>query len=92
LFKIRYKVNKSSKAVIKFDSFIPNMDDISNSFNFVDFELNYKLNDKINFIFIANNILNIKSFNQIQNNDFSSYITRTNLIQQYFLLNMEYTF
>ena len=68
------------------------MDDISNSFNFVDFELNYKLNDKINFIFIANNILNIKSFNQIQNNDFSSYITRTNLIQQYFLLNMEYTF
>lgn len=92
VFKLRYKINKTYKASIKWDCFIPNIKNTSNTFSFIDFEINYKLNDKINFILIGNNLLNLKYFNQIQNNDFSSYTTKSNLIQQYFLLNMEYTF
>ncbi|CAM3800876.1 hypothetical protein FLGE108171_15420 [Flavobacterium gelidilacus] len=91
-YKIRYKINKKYKASIKWDVFIPNIKNKSNNYNFVDFELNYKLNDKINFILAGNNLLNLKYFKQIENNDFSSFISTTNLTQQFFLFNMEYTF
>ncbi|MDR7208343.1 hypothetical protein [Flavobacterium piscis] len=91
-FKIRCKINKKYKASIKWNVFMPDFNDKSNAYNFVDFELNYKLNDKINFILVGNNLLNLKYFNQVENNDFSSYVSTTNLTQQFFLLNMEYTF
>lgn len=91
-FKIRYKINKKCKTSLKWDFFSPNLMNKSNSYDFVDFELNYKLNNKINFTLAGNNLLNIEYFNQIENNDFSSFVSKTNLTQQLFLLNMEYSF
>lgn len=91
-FKIRYKLSKKSNVSLKSDFYLPNLKNSANHYNFLDFEYKYKLNDKINCIMIANNLLNLKSFNQVENNDFSSYISQTNLTQRFFLLNIEYSF
>lgn len=91
-FETRYKISKKSKTSIKWDLFAPDLKNKTNSYNFIDFEYQYKLNDKINFIFVANNLLNLNKFNQIENNDFSTYVSKTNLTQRFFLLNIEYNF
>ena len=91
-FKVRYKLNKKIKASIKWDAFYPNLNDKVNNYNFLDYELTYKLNDNLNFIFIASNLLNVKSFNQVENNDFSVFSSKTNLTERMVLLYVEYTF
>jgi hypothetical protein len=91
-FSMRTRISKKSIASLKSDFFIPNLSNSSNNYHFVDFEGTYKWNDKINFTFLANNLLNLKRFNQVENNDFSSYISQTNLTKRFFLLNMEFTF
>ena len=91
-FSMRTRISKKSIASLKSDFFIPNLSNGSNNYHFVDFEGTYKWNDKINFTFLANNLLNLKRFNQVENNDFSSYISQTNLTKRFFLLNMEFTF
>ena len=91
-FKISYKINKKSRSSLQTDVFIPNLQKNSNQYNFIDFEYYYTYSDKINFIIVANNLLNLKTFNQAETNDFSSFSSQTNLTQRYFLINMEYNF
>lgn len=91
-FKVRYKLNKKINTSLKWDLYIPNLNKKSNNYNFVDLECYYKLNKNINFIFVANNLININTFREVENNDFSTYISEINLTQRFFLLNMEYTF
>ena len=91
-FKISYKINKKSRSSLQTDVFVPNLKEISNRYNFIDFEYYYTFSDKINFIIVANNLLNLKTFNQVETNDFSSFSSQTNLTQRYFLINMEYNF
>ena len=91
-FKINYKINKKSRSSLQTDVFIPNLQKNSNQYNFIDFEYYYTFSDKINFIIVANNLLNLKTFNQAETNDFSSFSSQTNLTQRYFLINMEYNF
>ena len=89
--KIRYKINKKNNASLKSDLFVTNLKS-NNNYNFIDFEYRYKFNDQVIFMLIANNLLNIDSFNQVENNDFSNFISKTNLTQRFFLFNIEYNF
>lgn len=91
-FKVRYKISKKSNVVLKSDWFLPDMKENSNSYNFVDFEYYFKWNDKLNFIVVGNNLMNLKNFSQYQNNDFSKYVSQTNLTSRFILLSMEYSF
>lgn len=91
-FKIRYKINKKFNSSIKSELYFPDLEKTSNNYNFIDLEFKYKFSDKLNFILIANNLLNIKNFNQSQNNDFSSFTSQTNLTQRFVLLNAEFNF
>ena len=90
--KVRYKFTKKINTSLKWDAYIPNLKDKVNNYNFLDYELTYKFKKNLNFIFVANNLLNVRSFNQIENNDFSVFISKTNLTERFLLLNIEYTF
>jgi hypothetical protein len=91
-FSMRTRISKKSSTTLKSDFFVPNLKKSTNSYHFVDLEYDYKWNEKMNFALLANNLLNLKSFDQFENNDFSSYISQTNLTQRFFLIKMEYTF
>ncbi|MVO08758.1 hypothetical protein GOQ30_06220 [Flavobacterium sp. TP390] len=91
-FKVRYKINKKINGNIKWDSYIPNLDNKNNNYNFLDFECYYAITKKLNFIFLANNLLNINSYKEFDNTDFSTYNSEINLTQRFFLLNVEYNF
>lgn len=91
-FSMRTRISKKSSATLKSDFFIPNLSNSSNSYHFVDLECGYKFNDNINLTLLANNLLDLKSFNQVENNDFSAYISQTNLTKRFFLINVEFTF
>jgi hypothetical protein len=91
-FKVRYKISKKSNVVLKSDWFLPDLKENSNSYNFVDFEYYFKWNDKLNFIVVGNNLMNLKNFSQYQNNDFSKFVSQTNLTSRFILLSMEYSF
>lgn len=91
-FKVRYKISKKSNVVLKSDWFLPDLKENSNSYNFVDFEYYFKWNDKLNFIVVGNNLMNLKNFSQYQNNDFSKFVSQTNLTSRFIVLSMEYSF
>ena len=91
-FKISYKISKKSRSSIQTDVFIPSIKKSTNRYNFIDIEYYYTFSEKINFIFVANNLLNLQTFNQAETNDFSSFVSQTNLTQRYFLFNVEYHF
>ena len=91
-FKVRYKINKKINGNIKWDSYIPNLDNKNNNYNFLDFECYYSMTKKLNFILLANNLLNINSYKEFDNTDFSTYNSEINLTQRFFLLNVEYNF
>ncbi|MDG2432699.1 hypothetical protein [Flavobacterium sp.] len=91
-FKVRYKISKKSNIVLKSDLFVPDIKENRNAYNFVDFEYYFKWNDKLNFIVVGNNLMNLRNFSQYQNNDFSKYISQTNLTSRFILLSMEYSF
>ncbi len=91
-FKVRYKMSKKSNVVLKSDWFLPDLKENSISYNFVDFEYYFKWNDKLNFIVVGNNLMNLKNFSQYQNNDFSKFVSQTNLTSRFILLSMEYSF
>lgn len=90
--KLRYKISKKSNVVLKSDWFLPDLKENSNSYNFIDFEYYFKWNDKLSFIVVGNNLMNLKNFSQYQNNDFSKFVSQTNLTSRFILLSMEYSF
>lgn len=91
-FKVKWKISKNSSCNLKSDFFIPNLKNKSNTYHFLDYEYKYKFNEKINLTLIANNILNLKTYNQVENNDFSNYTSETNLTPRLAFLVVEYSF
>ena len=90
-FKIKYRISKKVSSSIKSDIYFLDLKEKS-YYNFVDFELKYKANDKTNFFFLGNNLLDFKYYKQKSNNDFSTYSSELNLMPRYFLVTMEYNF
>ena len=90
--KLKYKINKKSNCHLKIDLFLPDLNKKSNYYAFLDFEYNYKFSKNINFVVIGNNILNINSFSQVENNDFSIFISDINLTPRLFLVCANYRF
>lgn len=90
-FKIIVKPHKKWFALLSSDYYIPNLDK-KDSYLFLDATIRFTPNKIYEFSFKAKNMLNKKVFSQIETNDFSTTIFRSNLIQRYYMLNVSYTF
>ena len=92
-FKISLKPTKKWFILLSSDYFLPDTDNTSEKYMFLDASLRYRpINKRIEFNFVARNLLNENSFEQIQTSDFSTNIYRTNILHRYFLLNLSYNF
>lgn len=92
-FKIAIKPAGNISYSITQDYFVPNYKSYTN-FNFVDIDIKYK-SMKYNWLainFTAKNLLNIKTFTETNNSDFSSTIYSTNLLPRYFLISTNFSF
>ncbi len=88
-------LNPSKKWLVLFSSnyLLPNIKKKNERFFFLDFSVRYKpKNERLEFNFRANNILNENNIEQIQTSDFSTSIFRTNILPNHYLLNMTYSF
>jgi len=89
--KIKYKHSTSIFSVITGDYFIPNTNNTSNDYLFLDFSVIYKPKDKkYEFNLIGKNLLNNTIFSQIQTSDFSRNTLQNNLISRYIFVNFTY--
>jgi hypothetical protein len=89
--KIKYKHSLSIFSVITGDYFIPNTNNTSNDYLFLDFSVIYKPKDKkYEFNLIGKNLLNNTFFSQIQTSDFSRNTLQNNLISRYIFVNFTY--
>jgi len=92
-FKIILKPNKKWFVLLSSDYFLPNRENKSEDYLFLDASIRYRpKNRKFEFNFAAKNLLNENNFEQIQTSDFSTNIYRTNILPRYYLLNMTYNF
>lgn len=92
-FKVILKPSKKWFVLLSSDYFLPNRENKSKNYMFLDTTLRYKpKNKKFEFNFVAKNLLNENNFEQIQTSDFSTNIYRTNILPRYYLLNMTYNF
>ncbi|MEM0541270.1 hypothetical protein WFZ85_01455 [Flavobacterium sp. j3] len=89
--KIKYKHSSSIFYVINGDYFMPNTNNTSNDYLFLDFSVIYKpKGKKYEFNLIGKNLLNNTIFSQIQTADFSISTLQNNLISRYVFLNFTY--
>ncbi|WP_445452271.1 hypothetical protein [Flavobacterium sp. 25HG05S-40] len=89
--KIKYKHSASIFSVISGDYFMPNTNNTSNDYLFLDFSIIYKPKDKkYEFNLIGKNLLNNSVFSQIQTSDFSRNTLQNNLISRYVFINFTY--
>ena len=89
--KIKYKHSTSIFSVITGDYFIPNTNNTSNDYLFLDFSVIYKPKDKkYEFNLIGKNLLNNTIFSQIETSDFSRNTLQNNLISRYIFVNFTY--
>lgn len=92
-FKVVLKPSKKWFVLFSSDYFLPNRDNKSESYLFLDATLRYKPKNKnFEFNFVAKNLLNENNFEQIQTSDFSTSIYRSNILPRYYLLNIMYNF
>jgi hypothetical protein len=92
-FKIILKPSKKWFVLLSSDYFLPNRENKSESYLFLDATLQYRpKNKKFEFNFVVKNLLNENNFEQIQTSDFSTNIFRTNILPRYYLLNVMYNF
>ena len=92
-FKIKYKHSDRLFSVISNDSYIPNLKNRDNNYNFLDFSIIYRPSDKkYEFNLVGKNLLNNTIFNQIQITDFSVNTLQNNLISRYIFINFTYNF
>ena len=92
-FKILIKPEGSFTYSLIQDYFVTNTKTKTN-FNFIDFDIKYK-SQKIKCIsinFTAKNLLNIKTFTETNNSDFSITFYSTNLLPRYFLFTTSLNF
>lgn len=88
-------LNPTKRIFIKFSSnyFLPDFRKKSENFNFFDASIRYRpKNKRFEFEFIAKNLSNENNFEQVQVIDFSTNVSRTNILPRYMFLNMTYTF
>jgi hypothetical protein len=89
--KIKYKHSSSIFSVITADYFLPDTNNTSNAYLFLDFSVIYKPKDKkYEFNLIGKNLLNNTIFSQIQTSDFSRNTLQNNLISRYIFVNFTY--
>ncbi|TVZ27864.1 hypothetical protein JM83_2933 [Gillisia sp. Hel_I_86] len=92
-FKIILKPVKNWLVLLSSDYFLPNRNQKSENYMFLDATIRYRpKNKKLEFNFTAKNLMNEDNFEQIQTSDFSTNIYRTNILPRYYLLNMTYDF
>ena len=92
-FKIIVKPAKKWFILLSSDYFLPNRENKSEEYVFLDASIRYRpKNKKFEFNFVARNLLNENNFEQIQTSDFSTNIYRTNILPRYYLLNITYNF
>ena len=92
-FKIILKPTKKWFISLSSDYFLPNGENKSEYYIFLDASIRYRpKNKKFEFNFVAKNLLNEDNFEQIQISDYSTNIYKTNIIPRYYLLNMTYNF
>ncbi len=92
-FKLILKTNENWIYSITHDYFLTDIK-LNNNFNFIDFDLKYK-SPKLKWFslsFTGKNLLNIKTFSETNNSDFSSSIYSTNLLPRYFLVSGNFSF
>ena len=92
-FKILIKPIGNFTYSITQDYFVTNTKTKTN-FNFIDFDIKYKSQKTkwLSINFTAKNLLNIKTFTETNNNDFSTTFYSTNLLPRYFLFTTSLNF
>jgi hypothetical protein len=91
-FKLKYDVNSQFFAYVSHDYFIPSLSQ-NNTFSFIDFSILLKpKNKQFEFNLIGKNMLNLKTFRQIQTSDYSINTLENNLVARYVYLNCTITF
>ncbi|MDG2432219.1 hypothetical protein [Flavobacterium sp.] len=92
-FRIIVKPFKRWNYVFAADYYVPDLSNRSTNFLFLDSSLEYVAKkNKWRASFKMTNIANEKNFQQIQTNDFSTTIFRSNLVPRYFLVNWSFSF
>lgn len=92
-FKIILKPINDFYATFYFDYFVPDLSQTSQNYSFLDSKLSYKPKDKNWEISLSGtNLANEKSYQIIQTTDFSTNISKINLLSRYILLNLYYSF
>ncbi len=92
-FKTIIKLNKEWLITAIYDYFKPNIKS-NQDFSFLDFSIRYRP-QKIKWIsgrFVGKNLLNNKTFEQIENSDYSTTVYQSNLIFRYFMLSLDINF
>ena len=93
VFKIILRPAKKWFMLLSANYFLPNRKNKSENYTFVDASIRYRpKNKKIEFNFVARNLLNKDNFEQIRTTDFSTILYRTNILPRYYLLNVTYNF
>ncbi len=93
VFKIILRPAKKWFMLLSADYFLPNRKNKSENYTFVDVSIRHRpKNKKIEFNFVARNLLNKDNFEQIRTTDFSTILYRTNILPRYYLLNVTYNF
>lgn len=92
-FNIAYKPFDKWLVVISSDYYLPNIEQSTQDFLFLDVNLKYKPKSrKWNASLTMRNITNENNFEQVQTSDISTTIFRSNLLPRYFLLNLNWNF
>lgn len=93
IFKVILKPSKNWWIQLSTEYFLPNLDEKSENYTFMDATIRYRPNNKkIELSLIAKNLFNETNFEQIQTSDFSTNIYRTNILPRYCLLSLTYDF
>ena len=92
-FKIILKPLSDFYTTLSFDYFIPDLIQASQNYLFIDSKISYKPKNKNWEIGISGtNLANEKSFEIIQNTDFSTHISKISLLNRFVLLHFNYNF
>ena len=90
--KLIYKPFNDWLLISSFEVFVPEIDDSSQNFNFLDINLNYRPDKNWSFSLMLRNLTNQNSFKQISTTDISTNVVTNNLLPRHFLLRFTWDF
>ncbi len=85
-FKIIVKPSEKLLVFVNYDYFLPSLQGQNPSISFLDIEARYKVR-KTSWSISLKNLGNVRTFDQVSVNDFSSYVYQINLLPRHFLVN-----